>query len=219
MEFGPVPPARFDEVIQHLRLSFPDEPLNVSIGLCKYGEPCELLEHHDLMTLQEGLSVMAVDVKTGEIAGVALNGISRPGDVEKALEEMASIDNLQFHRIFGLLHNANKELDLFTKYDTDKIFELRILSVGSNFRGRGLAKELCVRSELIAEECGAKIIKVDATSLFTQKICESAGFKSIKDIRYHDFKDENGKIIYNTESPHDFYKVMIKELPSKKNSG
>lgn len=93
-----------------------------------------------------------------QIAGVALNGISRPGDVEKALEDMKTVDNLEYHRIFGLLHNVNKELDLFTKFGIDKMFELRILSVNSKYRGRGLAKELFMRSELIAEEYGLKVI-------------------------------------------------------------
>lgn len=68
MEFGPIPASRFDEVIEHLRHSFPDEPLNVSVGLCSHGKPCELLEHHDLMTLQEGLSLMATDPQTGEVS-------------------------------------------------------------------------------------------------------------------------------------------------------
>lgn len=62
-------------------------------------------------------------------------------------------------------------------------------------------------------------MKVDATSWFTQKIAESCGLKTIKEVRYKDFKDEEGKIIYNTVSPHDFYKVMVKELPSKKTNG
>lgn len=92
-----------------------------------------------------------------QIAGVALNGIARPGDVEKALEEMETVDSVEYHRIFGLLHNVNKELDLFSKFGIDKIFELRILSVDSKYRGRGLAKELFLRSEVIAEEYGLKV--------------------------------------------------------------
>ncbi|KAJ8942090.1 hypothetical protein NQ314_010163 [Rhamnusium bicolor] len=156
MEYGPIPSSKFDEVINHLRYNFPDEPLNASVGLCAHGQPCELLEHHDLMTLKDGLSVMAVDKKTGVIAGVALNGIARKGDVEHSLEEMKSIDNIAYQRIFGLLNTVNKELDLFGKYKVDKIFELRILSVDSNYRGKGLAKELFSRSELIAEEYGFK---------------------------------------------------------------
>lgn len=59
-----------------------------------------------------------------------------------------------------------------------------------------------------------QLMKADATSFFTQKICESFGFHSEKSIRYHDFLDENGTKIYDTKPPHDFYKVMLKQLPS-----
>lgn len=64
-----------------------------------------------------------------------------------------------------------------------------------------------------------QLIKVDATSLFTQKICGSFGLVTVKAVRYNDFKDEQGKTLYATESPHDYYKVMIKQLPSKPNKG
>lgn len=70
MEFGPVPESKYEEVIHHLRNNFPDEPLNVAVGLCKHGEPCEYLEHHDLMTLKDQLSVMAVESKTGAVSKI-----------------------------------------------------------------------------------------------------------------------------------------------------
>lgn len=56
---------------------------------------------------------------------------------------------------------------------------------------------------------------MDATSYFTQKIAESLGYVTIKSVKYSDFKDENGESIYKTESPHDYYKVMLKVLPEK----
>lgn len=59
-----------------------------------------------------------------------------------------------------------------------------------------------------------QLLKVDATSLFTQKVAESNGFSVEKSVKYGDFKDDNGKKIYDTESPHDYYKVMIKKLSS-----
>ena len=89
-----------------------------------------------------------------------MNGIARKGDVEKALEDMKTIDNIKYQRIFGLLNNVNKTADLYTKYNVDKIFELRILSVDSRFRGKGLAKELFRRSEMVAKEHGFKVIFV-----------------------------------------------------------
>ncbi|KAF5289848.1 hypothetical protein FQR65_LT10664 [Abscondita terminalis] len=218
-EYGPIGPSKYDEVLHHLRYNFPDEPLNVSVGLCKHGQACEPFEHHALMTLKDGLSVMAVDVKTGEIAGVALNGISHRGEVEEDLKEVDASDNKEYRLIFGLLHNVNHELNLFETYNVDKIFELRFLSVDSRYRGRGIANELFVRSEIIAEEYGLKIIKVDATSMFTQKICEKFGLTTAKSVVYKEFKDENGKLLYNTKSPHDYYKVMLKELSSSSNKG
>lgn len=57
-------------------------------------------------------------------------------------------------------------------------------------------------------------MKVDATSLFTQKVAESLGFTVEKSVKYGDYKDEDGKKIYDTVSPHDYYKIMIKLLPS-----
>lgn len=92
-----------------------------------------------------------------QIAGVALNGISRRGEVENSLKDLDSVDNVQYRLIFGLLLSANHDVDLFTKYNVDKIFELRILCVDPKFRGRGLAKELFMRSEIIAEEYGFKV--------------------------------------------------------------
>lgn len=68
MEYGPIPASRYDDVISHLRKSFPDEPLNASVGLSFYNQPCPLLEKYDLITLQEGLSVMALNTETGEVS-------------------------------------------------------------------------------------------------------------------------------------------------------
>nr|XP_022920579.1 dopamine N-acetyltransferase-like [Onthophagus taurus] len=217
MEYMKVPESRYEEVIEYLREAFPDEPLNVAIGLCQKGVPCELLESQDLQTLRDGLSVMVIDKTTGEIAGVALNGISRKGDVETAMEAMKDIDSIEYHHIFELLFGLNKKADLFNKYKVDKIFELRILSVDGKYRGRGIAKELFQRSEIVAEESGFKLIKVDATSFFTQKIAESVGLKTEAEINYKEFEDNEGKrIYYKVKSPHDYYKLMVKELGNKK---
>lgn len=67
MEYHTVTPDRFEEVIHHLRHSFPDEPLNAAVGLSTHGKPCELLEKYDLATMGEGLSVMAIDKETGMV--------------------------------------------------------------------------------------------------------------------------------------------------------
>ncbi|XP_050303266.1 arylalkylamine N-acetyltransferase 1-like [Anthonomus grandis grandis] len=212
LEYVIVPKSRFSDVIDHLRVSFPDEPLNAAVGLALHGIPCPLLEHHELKTLEDGMSLMAVDRNMEKIAGVALNGVSNKGDTEKSIEETNAIENLQYRRIFGLLNDVNMELDLFSKYNVDKIFDIRILSVDSNYRGKGIAKDLFMHSEAIARKNGFKLMKTDATSLFTQRVAESQGFWVEKSVNYHDYMDENGKKIYDTQPPHLDYKVMAKLL-------
>lgn len=68
LDYVIIPPSRFDAVIGHLRVNFPDEPLNASVGLCLHGIPCPLLEHHDLKTMEDGLSVMVIDKENDKVS-------------------------------------------------------------------------------------------------------------------------------------------------------
>jgi len=68
LDYVIIPPSRFDAVIDHLRVNFPDEPLNASVGLCLHGIPCPLLEHHDLKTMEDGLSLMVIDKENDKVS-------------------------------------------------------------------------------------------------------------------------------------------------------
>lgn len=61
MEYERISSNRYEDVIQHLRNSFfADEPLNKSVNLCSPGQGHIELEKHSLVTLNDGLSVMAI---------------------------------------------------------------------------------------------------------------------------------------------------------------
>lgn len=89
-----------------------------------------------------------------QIAGVVLNGVLRPGDIESSLAVLADNQDIRFKKIFKLLYTQNLQLDLFRKYAVNRIFEFRILSVDTEFRGQGLAKELLKHSERVAIDNG-----------------------------------------------------------------
>ncbi|RZF35578.1 hypothetical protein LSTR_LSTR005106 [Laodelphax striatellus] len=209
----PVPEDRYHDVIVHLRHNFfADEPINKSVELCQPGEPHAELEEHSLSTLRDGLSVMALDTETGEVIGVALNGVQHMGDLNAAQEKLEKMTDGSFKQIFGLLYSLNQTLDLFSKYEVENIFECRILSVDSRFRGRGLAKELMRRSEEVAKDAGFKVFKEDATGLFSQKIAASLGHETVYQMEYSSYTNKEGDIIFNTPSPHNSLKIMVKLL-------
>ncbi|XP_058837088.1 arylalkylamine N-acetyltransferase 1-like [Topomyia yanbarensis] len=203
----------YDDVINHLRRTFfADEPLNKAVNLTRPGQGHRLLELHSLTTLKDNISIMAIS-HDGEIAGVALNGILHGNsDIEKSLDKLNDINDENFKKIFKLLYEQNYRINLFKQFDVDKIFEIRILSVDSKFRGQGLAKILLKKSEELALERGFQVMKTDATGAFSQRVVSSLGFITKGEIKYTDYLDSNGDQIFVVEPPHEKLKIMCKVI-------
>ncbi|KAL1138957.1 hypothetical protein AAG570_009019 [Ranatra chinensis] len=212
---SPVPESLYDQAIHHLRFNFfPDEPLNRCVGLCPVrGQPHPLLEEHTLHTLADGLSVVALDTANdNKVVGIAVNGILKPGDMTAAQEKLETTTDVKFKRIFGLLYSVSDSLDLFNKYDVDKIFECRILSVDRGYRGRRLGERLLDHSHKVAKEHDFKVLKGDSTGLYSQKILAKLGYQSVYQLLYKDYLGEDGNPVFDTEEPHTCLKIMIKTM-------
>lgn len=79
------------------------------------------------------------------------------GEVEEAREKLNLCPDARFRTIFTFLYDENLKIDLFSQFNIDKYFELRIVSVDSKFRGQGIAKRLFQEAENLAREVGAKV--------------------------------------------------------------
>ncbi|XP_013099864.2 arylalkylamine N-acetyltransferase 1 isoform X2 [Stomoxys calcitrans] len=212
MEYKLITEDRYDDVIRHLRDNFfADEPLNKAAGLCQRGFGNRDLEHHSLETLEDNLSFMAV-ADNNQIAGVILNGILRPGDILTSQKKLELNDDVKFKKIFQLLYTLNLKEDIFQRFNVDKAFDLRILSVDGQYRGQGIAKHLVRHSEDLAKEYGYKIMKADATGIFSQKILKSHGFEVLLEQYYDKYVDEFGQPVLNVESPHIKLQLLYKLL-------
>lgn len=209
-EFFMIKPIHYDEVIEHLRWNFfYDEPLNRAVGLCtEKGEGHPELEKHSLATLFDGVSV-GVQNTEGNIVGVCLNGFLHPNDTKKAKEALEKCQDERFKKIFNLLYDENLKIDLFQLHDVDKIFEYRILSVDREYRGRGLAKQLIMKSEDVARKYHCKVVKGDATAQGSLAICLSQGLQPISETYY---KDTDIPV----QPPHEKFVILHKMLPEKK---
>lgn len=147
-----------------------------------------------------------------QIAGVCLNGIVRPGELERGLAKLAENPDQRFSKIFRLLYEENIKLDLFRRYGTEQIFELRILSVDGRFRGRGIAKQLLKQSQQLAAAEGFRVLKGEATGLFSQKILQAEEFAVIGEACYAARRNADGTAMFPVQEPHESLKIMIKVL-------
>ncbi|GAB1866855.1 N-acetyltransferase domain-containing protein [Camponotus japonicus] len=195
------------------RFFFRDEPLNQSIQLIPEGEDstcAELEDYCSHSSFENNLSLMAVTA-SGAIIGVLLNGKSEPPPEEEP-EYIESCKNAKFKKILRLLHYVDKNVNVSGRFQDLNVLEIKIISVNTNWRGKGVAKALIEKTLEIAKEQGFHYVRADCSSLFSGKLCERIGFDTIYKLNYSDYVDEEGKPIFSPSSPHTAVVSYIKKL-------
>lgn len=60
---------------------------------------------------------------------------------------------------------------------------------------------------------GLQVFKEDATGFFSQRVAESLGLQTVRQIRYSDYMAEDtGEVVFKMAAPHDTLKIMVKIL-------
>lgn len=194
------------------RFFFRDEPLNHSIELISDSEDTclELEEYCSMSSLENNLSLMAVST-SGALVGVLLNGKMDPPSTEEP-EYITTCENPKFKKILKLLHYVDRNVNCDGKFQGLNILEIRIISVDSSWRGKGVAKALIEKSLEIGKEKGFHIARADCSSFFSGKLCASLGFEPIYQLNYADYVDEDGNPIFTPAYPHTAMVSYIKKL-------
>ncbi|XP_076756566.1 arylalkylamine N-acetyltransferase 1 isoform X2 [Xylocopa sonorina] len=193
---------------------------SVCRGVDLLSEPgaSEELEQLCLDAAKDGISVVAVDVDTGEVIGVAFNKMQvLKSPAEKSAFEICS-ENCKYKSSKALVDfmiDIDARIDMFKHYNTDCIFEIMFLATMPSNQKRRIGELLVSTSIEVAKELkkgnsvktpvtinGDSTIKnlesvpslVSAimTSNYSQKIAAKCGFEKLFTISYKDFSF-NGK--------------------------
>lgn len=209
-----VTPKDTEKVLEHLRrFFFREEPLNICIKLLGENgdEDCYELEQYCSQTIPEGLSLMAVS-SCGTVVGVVLNGSQEPGHLEEMERCADSCPHPRFRKILQLLAAVDRGSDVFGKFpDVDKLVEVRILSVDTAMRGRGIAKALLEKSAELAKQHGYPLIRTDCTSHFSALAVARLGFDCVFKMQYEDYR-QNGEPVFHPEPPHKEVTTYVRRL-------
>ena len=143
-----------------------DEPLFRSIDVSEE-DNCSSKENYTFM-IQQGLSLMAVDDKTGQIIGVRLNVPTNRHQMT-AQRGNNSAKAIQLYFFFEF---ASKAVNVCEKYGVENIFSFQVLSVHPNYRRLGIATKLVQKSIELARSRGFEVVKAEATAweIFTETI-------------------------------------------------
>ena len=101
-------------------------------------------------------------------------------------------------------NNKNKISHL--KY---RVMSFVMVGVRRDLRRCGLARKLVQHSIKVAREAGCTLVKSEAVALSSQRLYEQLNFSDVKIIQHADWKDQNGKPIFNCNDGTTCGKLMI----------
>ncbi|XP_029050852.2 uncharacterized protein LOC114879768 isoform X1 [Osmia bicornis bicornis] len=188
---------------------------SVSRGVDLLSEPgaSKELEKLCLDAAKDGISVVAIDVNSGEVIGVAFNKMQvAQNSAEKSAFEIFS-ENCKYQSSKALVDfmiDVDSRINLFKHYNTDCIFEIMFLAtlpsqqkrrigellVSSSMElAKELKKEKSVKTPVTIDgdntvqnkEAIPSLISAIMTSSYSQKIASKCGFEDLIKVPYEKF--------------------------------
>lgn len=149
------------------------------------------------------------------IVGVLLNKVVYKCDDANIVSFKEAIfdqpDSFMWH-ILNFMDHLYKDIDLFEKYEVDRMFVFHMIAVDSNFGGRGIGTELVLRGIEHATRHGFRVLTSETTGAISGKIFQKLGFNLIKELNYDDYIDEEGQKRFKDLHPHKSCSVWAKTL-------
>ncbi|XP_057332767.1 arylalkylamine N-acetyltransferase-like 2 isoform X2 [Microplitis mediator] len=191
---------------------FPDESICIGCDLLSEPGASEELEQLCLHTAKDGVSVVAIDVASMEVVGVAFNKLHKRGaQNEKGYFEEFS-ENCKYKAskcLVDFMINVDSRVNLFKHYNVDCIMEIMFLATKKDFQrrrigellvssslelGRQLYKGVAVKTivdfdekSITNDDAIPSLVSAIMTSNYSQKVSHKLGFDTIIEVNYDEF--------------------------------
>ncbi|XP_076068967.1 arylalkylamine N-acetyltransferase 1-like [Oratosquilla oratoria] len=194
---------------------FKDEPLGRALYLESPREVDHWLSKVLPHMISHGVSIMAVDENNdGKLVGVAVNSVKTRGDPPGPDDFLAWIEpdkDPKMYKIISFLTKLASDIDFFSTYSVNRVFNFDLLNVEKSYGGRGIASMLVQQSVNVAKEKGFSCLTVETTGIFSAKIFSRHGFKTIREVPYSSYR-ENGYIVFPNTGIHTSARVSVRMI-------
>merc|ERR1711953_721222 len=196
LNYAIVGPSELSTVNNLLYATYhPSEPLTSHLGLCKGLNSMKDMDRMVESYLVKNLTLIAYDRGTGRPVGAAVNNSCHKEELDLSLEqELKEVDDTSYHPIQAVHHQLRHQNGhIFEEIGTNKMFSIKMIGIGSEDRGQGVATNLIRRSILLAGCLGFRAIKTEATGRFSKETFQRVGMQPAGSIKYDDFVFEGKK--------------------------
>ncbi|BFF93406.1 dopamine N-acetyltransferase-like [Drosophila madeirensis] len=164
-------------------------------------------EYHESLIV-DGTCVVAIDEEqSGRVVGFVLAEGQCPEDVEKHRQEAEGSGHIK-----RLLSNVEVEANIYERYGLSKLLYSHLTCVDVAMRGKGLGKRLANCAMDLGRSKGYPLMAAFCTSFYSARQKEALGMECIYSLKYEDYKDAEGKVVFFPPAPHKEIRVVAIKL-------
>lgn len=169
-----------------------NEPLNKGLGMQWTNE----LKAFWMNSLSQNLSIMFINEDNGDTMAFRTTRIAR-------YDDKLDLDQIQDQNLKDLVHyctDSDQRADFFGHFRTEEAFHFFGLCVSDKYKQRGLGTQIFkIAVDMICKfGIDPVYIKVEGSSNYSKIIFEKAGFETLYDSSYEDWKVDGRVPIRNT---------------------
>ncbi|XP_055311238.1 arylalkylamine N-acetyltransferase-like 2 [Sitodiplosis mosellana] len=202
-----------DNVLDFIRKHYyPEEAITIGNAPFKQDSADE---EFSVSVIPYGASIIAVDpVENDKIVGAILAGPIEPGEADLMVDESkrCESENKKWSEILLLLAHLEENANIYERYKINKALHIHVLGVDSAYRGKSIGVNLMQKCFDAGKSLGYPLVTVDCTSIFSQRIAEKLQMENIYTLAFNDYKDSNGRQVFNPPLPNTHIKTFTKTL-------
>lgn len=163
--------------------------------------------------------LIAIERSSKKIIGVNLMLVSKNPKFDKSDGVSAAFSNNPpktklMKQYFDYLSEISENARLYEKFPGSKAaVEFYAVAVDKNYRKMGISKKLMAEGISFAKDVLQDIGFIFGiyTSMYSKKAAEKLGLNSILDIDLLNYKDDEGRVIFEDTPPHNIISIMVLE--------
>lgn len=183
-----------------------DEPTCAALGV----KSNPLMEKRAENFLHEGMSFVAKCRCNGNIIGACINCSVQPWDPDLTERLACSSRDEKVKTLLLFYAHITRTGDLWSSFDTKKVFEITYLFVKPEYRRKGISTKFVKKSLQLGADCGYPVIRYDATNFKTALLCQKLGMQLHDAIPFCSYLGRNHKPIFCPPHPNESVKIYIK---------
>ncbi|GAB0095160.1 uncharacterized protein DMENIID0001_105150 [Sergentomyia squamirostris] len=187
---------------------YPEEALTIGIPP---KEPTKEDEQFSLSCIPSGLSIVAED-SDKKLVGVLLSHEVDNSTLPVRKIETSQVPDYKWRTILTFLHHLEEQTAVCFRLNVPKAVQFSVLGVNPAHRGKSIGFRLMEKSAENAGDKGYGAIGAACTSIFSARIAEKMGMTCVTSMKYSDWKDEDGQVIFKPPEVYDQVRCYIKKL-------